>query len=307
MTNPTTPQASPFGLGVADALQAMQETICAAISAADGQPFHEDLWQREQGGGGRSRVLEGGGLIEKGGVLYSGINGSPLPPVVLRENPDIDPATPFFATGVSLIFHPRNPHVPTVHFNVRYFEVGDVYWFGGGMDLTPYYPVREDCIHFHRTIRETCDRFDPTYYARFKPACDDYFYLAHRREHRGIGGIFFNYLKDERERTRDYILALGQTLLDAYLPIVERRRALPYTERERDFQCYRRGRYVEFNLIYDQGTLFGLQSGGRTESILVSLPPQVTWRYNWAPEPGSPEAALVADFLPPRDWADETP
>lgn len=307
MTTAATPQATPFGLGIAQALQDMQDTICAAVSAADGQSFHEDLWQREQGGGGRSRVLEGGGLIEKGGVLYSGINGSPLPPVVLRENPDIDPQTPFFATGVSLIFHPRNPYVPTVHFNVRYFEVGDVYWFGGGMDLTPYYPFREDCIHFHRSIRETCDRFDPTYYARFKPACDEYFYLPHRQEHRGIGGIFFNYLKDDRERTRDYVLALGQTLLDAYLPIVERRRALAYGERERDFQCYRRGRYVEFNLIYDQGTLFGLQSGGRTESILVSLPPQVTWRYNWAPAQGSPEGALMADFLPPRNWADESP
>lgn len=307
MTIPTPPQASPFGLGVAQALQAMQDAICATVSAADGRPFHEDVWLREQGGGGRTRVLEGGGLIEKGGILYSGINGSPLPPVVLRENPDIDPRTPFFATGVSLILHPWNPYVPTVHFNVRYFEVGDVYWFGGGMDLTPYYPFREDCIHFHRTIRDTCSRFDPTYYPRFKTACDEYFYLSHRQEHRGIGGIFFNYLTGEREPTRDYILTLGQTLLDAYVPIVERRRNLPFGERERDFQCYRRGRYVEFNLIHDQGTLFGLQSGGRTESILVSLPPQVTWRYNWTPRPGSPEAALAADFLPPRDWADEMP
>jgi coproporphyrinogen III oxidase len=193
--------------------------------------------------------------------------------------------------------------VPTVHFNVRYFEVGDAYWYGGGMDLTPYYPRREDCIHFHRTLKACCDCFDPAYYPRFKAACDRYFYLRHRAEPRGIGGIFFNTLKDDRERTLAYILALGEAFVDAYRPIVERRRAEPYGERERAFQCYRRGRYVEFNLLYDQGTLFGLQSGGRVESILSSLPPQVRWRYDWSPQPGSPEERLTREFLPPQDWA----
>lgn len=297
--------ATEFGLGVANDLKAMQDRICTSIETADGSPFHEDLWEREQGGGGRSRVLEGGGIIEKGGVLFSGINGKPLPEVVLRDHPELDAGDTYFATGVSLILHPHNPYVPTVHFNVRYFEVGDIYWFGGGMDLTPYYPFREDCIHFHRTIKACCDRFDETYYARFKPACDSYFYLKHRHESRGIGGIFFNTLKDGREQTLEFILALGDTLLESYMPLVEARREHPYGERERAFQCYRRGRYVEFNLIYDQGTLFGLQSGGRTESILVSLPPQVAWRYDWTPQPGSPEARLHTEFLDPRDWAAE--
>jgi coproporphyrinogen III oxidase len=295
--------ASPFAQTLTDGLRRMQDAICEAITAVDGTPFLTDPWEREEGGGGISRVLEGGPVLEKGGVLFSAINGRAIPEVVRRENPELDERTPYFATGVSLIFHPLNPYVPTVHFNVRYFEIGEVCWFGGGMDLTPYYAEREDCIHFHRTIKACCDRFDPSYYPRFKEACDGYFFLKHRGEARGIGGIFFNYLKDDRERCKDFILALGETLLESYLPIVERRHATPYGERERDFQCYRRGRYVEFNLLHDQGTLFGLQSGGRTESILVSLPPRVQWRYNWEPEEGSRESRLIAQFLAPRDWA----
>jgi len=293
---------SPTATRFARELNALQDRICAALTAADGREFGRDAWEREEGGGGISRVLENGHVFEKGGVLFSRIVGAEVPAVVLHEYPRLRGQT-FFATGVSLILHPRNPHVPTVHFNVRYFEAGEAYWFGGGMDLTPYYPRREDCIHFHRTIRQGCDRFDPGYYPRFKELCDQYFYLRHRKEARGIGGIFFNYLRDEREKTFAFIVALGQTFLDAYLPIVPKRRDEPYGERERDFQAYRRGRYVEFNLLYDQGTLFGLQSGGRVESILVSLPPRVQWRYDWRPEPGSAEERLTRDFLPPRDWA----
>jgi coproporphyrinogen III oxidase len=295
--------ASEHGLRTATTLLSLQHKLCARLGELDGTAFGRDIWRRAEGGGGVARVLEGGAVYEKGGVLYSAINGRDLPPVVLAEHPDVPPGTPYFATGVSLILHPLNPYVPTVHFNVRYFEVGEVYWYGGGMDLTPYYPFREDCIHFHRTLKSCCDGFDAGYYARFKPWCDRYFYLKHRAEPRGIGGIFFNYLHDDRAGGLGFILALGQAFLEAYLPIVERRRGMPWGERERDFQAYRRGRYVEFNLIYDQGTLFGLQSAGRTESILVSLPPQVRWRYDWQPQPGSPEEALTREFLPPQDWA----
>jgi coproporphyrinogen III oxidase len=294
--------ASDIGLRIARALEHMQGELCKALSRQEGLPFARDAWSRPEGGGGISRILEDGTVFEKGGVLFSRINGWEIPRVVLEEHPDLS-GEAYFATGVSLILHPRNPHVPTVHFNVRYFEVGAVYWFGGGMDLTPYYPVREDCVHFHRAAKHCCDRFDPGYYARFKPACDRYFYLPHRQEARGIGGIFFNYLKDDRERTFAFTLALGEAFLEAYLPIVARRRDTPYGERERRFQCYRRGRYVEFNLLYDQGTLFGLQSGGRVESILVSLPPEAIWRWDWKPEPGSPEERLTREFLPPQDWA----
>jgi len=297
-----TVQASPHGLATAQALLEQQRILCETLSGLDGRSFGADPWRKPEGGGGISRVLEEGGVFEKGGVMFSAINGSGLPPVVLKEHPDLSPSTPFFATGVSLILHPRNPYVPTVHFNVRYFEVGPVYWYGGGMDLTPYYPFHEDCVHFHRTIKASCDRFDPGYYARFKPWCDEYFYLKHRQEARGIGGIFFNYLKDGQAPGLAYIQDLSATFLRAYAPLVERRRDTPYGEAQREFQAYRRGRYVEFNLIYDQGTLFGLQAGGRVESILASLPPRVRWVYDYSPEPGSPEAALTRDFLPPRDW-----
>lgn len=300
-------QATPHGHDTARALRDMQNMLCDRLGALDGHAFKEDPWSRAEGGGGMSRVLEEGGVFEKGGVMFSAINGADIPPVVLKEHPQLEPGTPYFATGVSLILHPRNPFIPTVHFNVRYFEVGEVYWYGGGMDLTPYYPFREDCIHFHRTLKACCDRFDPEYYPRFKPWCDQYFYLKHRAEPRGVGGIFFNYIKDGKQRGAEFIQALGQALLDGYLPLADRRKDTPYGDAEREFQAYRRGRYVEFNLIYDQGTLFGLQSAGRTESILVSMPPRVQWRYDWTPEPGSREEALTSEFLPPRDWSSDTP
>jgi coproporphyrinogen III oxidase len=294
-------------------LRELQESVCAGLTRVDGRPFGRDEWTRAEGGGGISRVLDDavpwpggsaqGRVFEKAAVLFSGIRGTRLPEVVLKEHPEVPPGTEFHAAGVSLICHPRNPHVPTVHFNVRTFECGPAYWYGGGMDLTPYYPVREDCIHFHRTVKACCDRFDPAYYPDFKAWCDRYFYIKHRAEPRGVGGIFFNYVKGDRERGRDFMLALGQAFLDAYLPIVERRKATAFGERQRAFQLYRRGRYVEFNLMYDQGTLFGLQSGGRIESILASLPPQAAWVYDWRAEPGGPEEALVRDFLPPQDWA----
>ena len=284
-------------------LAALQEALCLALSGVDGREFGRDAWTRAEGGGGLSRVLADGGVFEKAAVLYSAIRGAGLPEVVTREFPDVPRGAEYFAAGVSLICHPRNPYVPTVHFNVRAFECGPAFWYGGGMDLTPYYPFREDCIHFHRTVKACCDRFDPAYYGRYKAWCDRYFYLKHRAEARGVGGIFFNYLKAERGRGRDFILALGEAFRDAYLPIVERRRAHPFGERQRAFQLYRRGRYVEFNLLYDQGTLFGLQSGGRIESILASLPPQAAWLYDWHAEPGSPEERLVREFLPPQEWA----
>lgn len=298
-------QASDHGRSVATGLLTMQSTFCDTLGDIDGQSFGVDSWTREEGGGGCSRVLEEGKVFEKGGVMLSAINGTRLPSVVLKENPALDPATPYFAAGVSLILHPRNPYVPTVHFNVRYFEVGEVYWYGGGMDLTPTYLFREDCIHFHRTLKTACDAFDPGYYPRFKPWCDRYFHLPHRGEHRGIGGIFFNNLQDDREEGMAFILALGRTFLDAYLPIVEKRKETPHGARETEFQHIRRGRYVEFNLIHDQGTLFGLQSEGRVESILVSMPPRTVWRYDWHPEPGSPEAVLQTELLRPRAWAYE--
>jgi len=298
--------ATEFGNSTAEKLRGLQDKICEALAREDGKPFREERWQREEGGGGISRVLEQGNVFEKGAVLFSGINGANLPEFVTRENPGIQAGVPFFASGLSLILHPENPYVPTVHFNVRYFEVGPEFWFGGGMDLTPYYADREDCIHFHRTLKACCDRFDENFYKNFKPACDRYFYLKHRGEARGVGGIFFNYLREERGATQDFILALGEAFLEAYLPIVQRRRATPFGERERAFQCHRRGRYVEFNLLYDQGTLFGLQSGGRIESILASLPPVVNWSYNWKTEPGSPEERLSSEFLLPTDWASLT-
>jgi coproporphyrinogen III oxidase len=295
--------ASPAFTETSTRLKALQETLCDELGRADGHPFGRDEWTRPEGGGGVSRVLAEGEVFEKAAVLYSSIRGTRLPEVVLREHPEVPLDTEFHAAGVSLICHPRNPHVPTVHFNVRTFECGPAFWYGGGMDLTPYYPQREDCIHFHRVVKSCCDRFDPAYYPEYKAWCDRYFFIRHRQEPRGIGGIFFNYLKGDRGRGAEFVLALGQAFLDAYTPIVSRRRHAPYGESQRAFQLYRRGRYVEFNLMYDQGTLFGLQSGGRIESILASLPPLAAWTYDWRAEPNSPEAALIRDFLPPQDWA----
>ena len=283
-------------------LLGLQQSIVSRLEALDGGRFLRDEWKRAEGGGGISRLLEDGKLLERGGVGFSHVTGTKLPPSATAHRPEIA-GRPWEAMGVSLVFHPRNPYVPTVHMNVRYFQAGDVWWFGGGMDLTPYYPFDEDCVHFHRANREALAPF-PGLHARFKRQCDEYFFLRHRNEPRGIGGTFFDDFGDGGfEASFAVMQAVGDAFLPAYAPIVERRRDTPYGERERDFQAYRRGRYVEFNLVWDRGTLFGLQSGGRAESILMSLPPIVKWRYDWKPEPGSPEANLYATLMPPRDWA----
>ncbi len=288
-------------------LETLQDGICAALAEADGQGFREDRWERPGGGGGRTRVLEEGALFEKAGVNFSHVAGPGLPASATAARPELAGRS-FEALGVSLVLHPRNPYVPTSHANVRFFlaekpDAEPVWWFGGGFDLTPYYGFEEDCRHWHATARAACEPFGPEVHARYKQWCDDYFYLRHRDEPRGVGGLFFDDLNQGGfERSFAFMRSVGDHFLDAYLPILERRRGLPWGERERAFQCYRRGRYVEFNLVYDRGTLFGLQSGGRTESILMSLPPQVSWRYDWRPEPGSPEARLYDYFLKPRDW-----
>lgn len=292
-------------------LLTLQDRISAAIEAEDGAArFREDSWERPEGGGGRSRVLTGGSVFEQAGVGFSHVFGPGLPPSATVHRPEFA-GRGFEALGVSLVFHPLNPYVPTTHMNIRFFiaeKEGEapVWWFGGGFDLTPYYGYEEDAIHWHRTARETCAPFGPEVYPRYKKWCDEYFYLRHRKEPRGIGGIFFDDLNEWGfERCFELLQSVGDHLLAAYLPIVQRRKDMAYGERERDFQLYRRGRYVEFNLVWDRGTLFGLQSGGRTESILMSLPPLVRWRYDWHPEPGTPEARLYEEFLVPRDWVAE--
>jgi len=292
---------------VRDYLTGLQDRIVAALEAADGGRFRRDAWTRPEGGGGDSRLIEDGTLLERGGVNFSHVTGTRLPPSASAGRPELA-GRGFEALGVSLVMHPRNPYVPTVHMNVRSFvakkaDEPDVWWFGGGMDLTPYYGVEEDAAHFHRTCRDALAPFGADFHPRFKRWCDEYFFLKHRNEPRGVGGLFFDDLAAPDFATAFAIVrSVGDHFLPAYLPIVERRRAHPFGERERDFQAYRRGRYVEFNLVYDRGTLFGLQSGGRTESILMSLPPAVKWRYDWGPEPGSPEARLYEVFLVPRDW-----
>jgi coproporphyrinogen III oxidase len=288
---------------VHDFLSALQERIVAALEAVDGQRFRSDAWQRAEGGGGLTRVIEEGGVFERGGVNLSRVQGMALPPSATASRPQIA-GRPWEAMGVSLVLHPRNPYCPTVHMNVRFFSAGDVWWFGGGMDLTPYYGFAEDARHFHATCRDALEPFGAQRYARYKKWCDEYFHLKHRNEPRGVGGVFFDDLAEPDFDTCFALMrSVGEHFLPAYLPILERRKAMPFGERERDFQAYRRGRYVEFNLVYDRGTLFGLQSGGRTESILMSLPPRVAWRYDWKPQPGSPEEALYREFLVPRDWA----
>lgn len=315
-------------------LKQLQDSICQRLEELDGQArFLEDQWERPEGGGGRSRVIKDGALFEQGGVNFSEVWGKDLPPSILVQRPEAA-GHGFYATGTSMVLHPRNPYIPTVHLNYRYFEAGPVWWFGGGIDLTPYYPFHEDAAHFHRTLKQACDRHNPHYYPAFKLWCDEYFYLKHRQESRGVGGIFFDYQDHQgvlypisypgshsetkaalyskdvgpvQSRTWEDLFAFvqdcGNAFLPAYEPIVQRRRDIEYGDRERQFQLYRRGRYVEFNLVYDRGTIFGLQTNGRTESILMSLPPLVRWEYNYRPEPGTPEAELYETFLKPQDWA----
>lgn len=294
---------------VRDYLLKLQDSICAALEAEDGSaPFREDEWQREEGGGGRTRVMESGAVFEKAGINFSDVQGARLPASATATRPQLAGAS-FRAMGVSLVCHPRSPLVPTTHMNVRFFhaeprDAEPIWWFGGGFDLTPYYGFREDAIHWHKTARDGCAPFGKGLYASFKKRCDDYFYLPHREEPRGIGGIFFDdYNEGGFENAFALMQSVGDHFIPAYQPIVARRKGLEYSENQRKFQLYRRGRYVEFNLVYDRGTLFGLQSKGRTESILMSLPPQVRWDYDWKPEPGSAEAELYEIFLQPTDWA----
>ena len=290
----------------------LQDRITGAVSEADGQPFSEDAWTKEESsplrGDGRLRMIEEGALMERAGVGFSHVRGDRLPPSATAARPELS-GRGFEAVGMSLVFHPRNPYVPTVHANVRVLVAKavrageeDIWWFGGGTDLTPYYPFEEDAQHFHRTCQHALAPFGDGLYPRFKKWCDEYFYLKHRGEARGVGGVFFDdFAELGFEQSFAMTQAVGNAVIHAYLPIVARRRNTPYGERERDFQAYRRGRYVEFNLVYDRGTHFGLQSGGRAESILMSLPPVVKWRYDWHPEPGSPEAKLY-EMIKPRDW-----
>jgi len=292
---------------VKEFLTELQELIVERLEQVDGKQFRRDSWVRPEGGGGLSCVMEEGNVLERGGVNFSHVFGDKLPPSASASRPQLAGRS-FEAMGVSLVLHPRNPYAPTVHMNVRCFiakKEGEapVWWFGGGMDLTPYYGFKEDAVHFHTMCRNALVPFGEDYHPRFKRWCDDYFYLKHRKEPRGVGGIFFDDFSDKGfEHAFNLTESVGDHFLPAYVPILERRMNLPYTERERDFQAYRRGRYVEFNLVYDRGTIFGLQTGGRTESILMSLPPIVKWRYDWKPEPGTPEAKLYTDFLIGKDW-----
>ena len=293
---------------VKDYLMNLQDEICNALEAEDGKAkFIEDKWDRAEGGGGRTRIITDGAVFEKGGVAFSHVMGEQMPGSATAHRPELQGRS-WQAMGVSLVIHPHNPYVPTSHANVRFFiaeKEGEepVWWFGGGFDLTPYYPFKEDVIHWHKTAKSACDAFGADVYAKYKKWCDEYFYLKHRDETRGVGGLFFDDLNEWGfGKSFAFMQSVGNSYIPAYRPIVNKRKDTPYGERERDFQLYRRGRYVEFNLVFDRGTLFGLQSGGRTEYILMSLPPLVTWKYNWSPEPGSPEEDLYENYLKPRDW-----
>ena len=339
MTTPAVPCESPLlSSPPADSrsrartlLMGLQDSICTALAAFDGEGhFQEESWERPEGGGGRSRVMKAGRIFEQGGVNFSEVEGERLPPSILSQRPEAE-GQRWFAIGTSMVLHPRNPYIPTVHLNYRYFEAGPVWWFGGGADLTPYYPFLEDAQHFHRSLKEACDSVDPAYYPVFKPWCDDYFFLKHRGETRGVGGIFYDYqdpggvlykgsdptgpaaaasaangaVEHDWEKLFRLAGACGNAFLPSYLPIAERRQATPWGERERDFQLYRRGRYVEFNLVFDRGTIFGLQTNGRTESILMSLPPLARWEYGYQSEPGSREALLTEVFTRPQNWLED--
>ena len=287
---------------VRDYFTALQARIVGALETLDGTPFARDTWQRAEGGGGTTCHIEEGKLFERGGVSFSHVSGGKLPPSASAAHPQLA-GRHYEAMGVSLVLHPRNPYCPTAHLNVRFFSAGDAWWFGGGMDLTPYYGFEDDARHFHLTCKRALEPFGAERHPKYKKWCDEYFFLKHRNEARGIGGIFFDDLAEpDFETAFSLTRSVGDHFITAYAPILERRSAMPWSAAERAFQCYRRGRYVEFNLVYDRGTLFGLQSGGRTESILMSLPPAVTWRYDWEPTPGSPEVRLYTDFLKPRDW-----
>ena len=307
----TTADSSPAYVPVVlDYLNALHDRITAAVEALDAATFRRDEWQRPEGGGGESRILSEGSVFERAGVSVSHVFGAQMPASASNLRPEIAGA-PFEAMGLSLVFHPRNPYAPTTHCNVRFLvatppDAPPVWWFGGGFDLTPYYPFEEDVLHWHRTAQAACEPFGPGVYDRYKDWCDRYFFLPHRNETRGVGGLFFDDFNDGGfAHSFSFMRSVGDHFLDAYLPIVQRRLNQPWGQRERDFQLYRRGRYVEFNLVYDRGTLFGLQSRGRTESILMSMPPLVRWEYDWRPEPGSPEARLYDDFLRPRAYLTE--
>lgn len=286
----------------------LQKNLCHTLETIDGRvKFQTDCWDRPAGGGGITKTLANGAVFAKGGVSFSHVLGDELPPSASANRPELAGRS-FNALGVSLVMHPQNPYAPTSHANIRFFLAEEdnrepVWWFGGGFDLTPYYGFEEDCRHWHQTAREACQPFGEHVHPQFKKSCDEYFFLKHRNEARGIGGLFFDdWNQGGFDQSFDLMRSVGDHFIQAYQPIIERRKNHPYTSREQDFQRYRRGRYVEFNLVYDRGTLFGLQSGGRTESILMSLPPEVYWQYNWQPEPDSPEARLYSDFLPVRDW-----
>jgi coproporphyrinogen III oxidase len=304
--------SQPNTQAIKDYLLGLQDRICAGIAEEDGSAsFFEDNWERETGGGGgRTRVLTDGAVFEQAGVNFSHVSGGSLPASATAHRPELAGRT-FEAMGVSLVIHPKNPYAPTSHANVRFFiaeKEGEdpIWWFGGGFDLTPYYPFEEDVLHWHLVSKKACEPFGEDVYPKYKKWCDEYFFLKHRGETRGVGGLFFDDLNEWGfEKSFAFMQSVGDHYLEAYLPIVARRKDIEYGERERDFQLYRRGRYVEYNLVYDRGTLFGLQTGGRTESILMSLPPLVKWRYNWKPEAGSPEAVLYDDYLRPRDWLEE--
>lgn len=293
---------------VASYLKSLQDAICQTLSAIDGAEFVEDQWQHANGsGGGRTRVLSGGQVIEKGGVNFSHVSGDKLPPAATNKRPELA-GKKFEAMGVSLVIHPRNPYAPTSHMNVRFFIAGaetetPVWWFGGGFDMTPYYGFSEDAEHWHQVASDACAPFGEDRYQKYKKWCDDYFYLPHRDEQRGIGGLFFDDLNEHGfDKSFQFMQSVGDNFINAYQPILERRKDMPYDQRQRDWQLLRRGRYVEFNLVFDRGTLFGLQSGGRTESILMSMPPKVAWEYQAVPEGGSPEATLLTDFIVAKDW-----
>ncbi|MDB9529380.1 oxygen-dependent coproporphyrinogen oxidase [Oscillatoria sp. CS-180] len=314
---------------VSQFMKGIQDEICQGLEVLDGEAtFQQDQWERPEGGGGRSRVVKQGRVFEQGGVNFSEVWGKQLPPSILVQRPEAA-GHGFYATGTSMVLHPHNPYIPTVHLNYRYFEAGPVWWFGGGIDLTPYYPQVDDVQHFHRTLKEACDRHHSEYYPTFKRWCDEYFYLKHRDETRGVGGIFFDYQDGRGELYRGpsedglaaqhsqqvgelpqrswedlfgFVEDCGKAFLPAYVPIAEKHQDKEYGDRERDFQLYRRGRYVEFNLVYDRGTIFGLQTNGRTESILMSLPPLVRWEYSYQPEADTPERRLYDVFLKPQDW-----